>query len=269
MKITLKKFSLLVLLLVSLVIVSCGSDGDGPATVEPRTAADVREDFSNLVIADGVNDLELESLVNDVFWNFRIIRPIGAGNTNKKPLILRLHGGASNVSSDAHKSTGCLVEPGLESLDAFILSPNSNGSFWYDQLNIVQVLALVDLIKQYLPVDVNRIVVMGYSDGGNGSFFYAQFYPQLFSAAIPIATSYDSRNGTNAYHNFMIPIYAIHGDDDQHFPIAITEDYINGSIDVGSDIQFNTAIGLGHLDVCDYVPYLQDAATWLQTEVWD
>ena len=40
-------------------------------------------------------------------------------------------------------------------------------------------------------------------------------------------------------------------------------------IDSGGNIEFVVADTLSHFKPCDYVPYLQEAAVWLQDEVWE
>lgn len=263
-------FKLLKIVSFTFLILFFASCDDDSTTAPTRNSDDVRLDFQNLTINPGINDLTLESAYAGSFWNFRIIAPEGASPTNKKPLIFRLHGGATNISSTVHQTTSCLVEPGFEDIDAFIVSPNSNGSLWYQDLNIVQILALVELCTTYLDVDTDKVAVMGYSDGGNGAWFFSQYYPTLFTAAIPMATSpIPSSQSGIAVYQFEIPIYAIHGSDDELFPIATTQEYVNESIAAGSDITFVTADGLSHLNSCDYVPYLQDAADWLVNTVWD
>lgn len=265
----LKTVSIVFLLLM---FVSCGGDDDDGFTVseEPaRTADDVRADFQALTINVGINDLTLESIVAGQYWNFRVIVPADASSTNKRPIVFRLHGGATNVSSTIHQTTGCLAEPGLSDLNAFIVSPNSNGSLWYEDQNIIQILALVDLCTSYLDVDISKVAVMGYSDGGNGAWFFSQYYPNLFSAAIPMASSYATTSQSGVVHQFAKPIYAIHGVEDELFPIETTQGYVDDSIAVGSDITFVAADGLSHFNSCDYVSYLQDAANWLENTVWD
>ncbi|MDC9722686.1 MAG: dienelactone hydrolase family protein [Urechidicola sp.] len=257
-------------LFLFLIVASCGSDDDdGPATAPIRTADDVRADFQNLTINVGVNDLTLESIVAGQFWNFRIIVPASASSTNKVPLVFRLHGGATGTNVNAHKTTDCLVEPGFATMDAIIVSPNSNGIQWYEELNIVQVLALVEMVTVNLDVDATRTVVMGYSDGGNAAFFFSQYYSSLFTAAIPMATSYATSSQSGVVHQFAKPIYAIHGSDDELFSLATTQGYIDDSVAAGSDITFVVADGLTHFNSCDYVPYLQNAVAWLENTVWD
>jgi predicted peptidase len=259
-------------LFLALILGCSGGDvlpEDDGADNTIRTAEDVREDFKKFNIKTGINDLVLESLIKNVFWNFRIILPEGASATNLRPLVLRLHGGAQNAAPTAHKSTACLVEPGFEGLNAIIVSPNSNQDLWYEEKNIVQVLALMDLIKANLPVEESKVVVTGYSDGGNGSWFFAQFYSNLFSAAIPMATSFRAIDNQGNVSKINIPMYVIHGSADTLFPVETTEGFVNESIAVGSDITFVVADGLVHVAACDYLPYFKDAVTWLETEVWN
>lgn len=262
----------IVILCLAFVLFSCGGDDDegpsGGTPDPPRTAADVIADFKALDIKTGINDLQLESLVEGQYWFFRIIVPEGANSANKRPLVLRLHGAASSNSPDIHKSTDCLVEPAFEGENVFILSPNSAGKLWYEQSNQVQILALVDLMTSNMDIDESKTVVMGYSDGGNGSWFYAQFYSSLFAASIPMASSYDTENSSGEVLPINIPLYVIHGSNDDLFPVEITEGYVNESKDAGSSIEFVVADGLVHNEPCTYLDYLKDAVDWLEAGVW-
>ena len=262
------KFTLLIF--ISICFLNCSDDGDGSNSSDnPRTVADVIEDFNNIEFKTGINDITLESNTDGTFWHFRVIVPEGASPTNKLPLVISLHGGATNANPDAHLSTACLVVPGFEELDAYIISPNSNGSVWYSQKNRIQVEALVDLASTSFYIDTEKVVVTGYSDGGNGSWFFAQFYSNLFSASIPMASAYNTANSSGDVNALNIPLYVIHGSEDNLFPIETTKGYVDASIAAGSDIQFVTAEGLGHYEPCEYVPYLKEAVTWLETEVWN
>ncbi|UCE94180.1 MAG: hypothetical protein JSV73_02565 [Flavobacteriaceae bacterium] len=275
----LKARPFLVLILL-IIFTGCGGDDDGPdpnPNPNPgpadRTAQDVINDFNNLEINEGTNDLELESLQKGDFWKFRLIVPEGASATNKRPLVLRLHGAARSGSPDAHLSTECLVEPGFQGKDVFILSPNSNGIFWYQEPNIVQVQALLDLVTSRFDVDKDKIVSMGYSDGGNGSWFFAEFNSLLFgdqfSASIPMASSYRNPPSGGDVSMIDVPLYVIHGTADDLFPIETTKGFVDEYVAAGSDITFAEAEGLVHNAPCSYVPYLREAVNWLETEVWD
>jgi len=253
-------------------ILGCGGGDDdmipGPDPDRPRTSTDVINDFNNLSINEGINDLELESLIEGVFWKFRLIVPAGATADNRRPLVLRLHGGARAGVASAHLSTACLVEPAFEGKDVFILSPNSNGDLWYEQINQVQALALMDLTTSRFNIDQKKVVLTGYSDGGNGSWFYAQYYEDLITAAIPLASSYNTTNSSGQTNKINVPLYVIHGTEDDLFPIDITKSFVDESVAAGSDITFVTADGLVHNEPCTYIDYMKDAVEWLETEVW-
>lgn len=255
-------------LFFALLLVGCSDSKDeDPVDIE-RTEEDVRNDFKNLIVNTGVNDFSLESNNENFFWDFRIIAPDGASSSNKRPLIISLHGDATS-NSDAYKATACLVQPGVEDLNAYIISPSSKGFLWYDAPNQNQILALLDLVKSNLHIDETKVVITGYSDGGNGSWFFAQYYSSSFSASIPMASSYNPINTNNVVQKINIPMYVIHGSADSLFPVEITEGYVNETNAAGSDIDFVIADGLIHTAPCDYVSYLQDAGTWLTTDVWN
>jgi len=234
----------------------------------PRTYEDIQEDFSNMDFKPGHNDEEIKNLENDI-WKFRVVMPDIDFSNNKRPLIISLHGCAScGISPDSHKFTECLAETGFKALDAIILSPNSNGMLWPTIDNNEQVLTLVDLASTYLPVDTNKIVIHGYSDGGNGSWFFAETQSSIFSASIPMASQYNTTNN-GVGRKIPIPVYVVHGENDALFPVENVENWVNASIDSGSDITMVVAPGLTHNEPCEYAPYLQDAADWLVNHVWN
>ena len=246
-----------------LILNACKSDDDAEPN-EPRTFDDVEMDFQALDLSPGIQDVSLE-MPNGVIYNFRVIAPDRAPGEDR-PFIIALHG--ASTSPDAHKFTACYVEPGLEDLDAFILSPNGGEGLWYTDANQEMMSALIFLVRKYWPIDESKMAVTGYSNGGNGSWFYGQFQSSLLSAAIPMASSYDLYNLDSSVIVFDLPVYAIHGENDELFPVDATRGWIEASNNAGSDIKFVVAPDLGHYVPCDYVPYLKDAAIWLRDSVW-
>ncbi len=259
----------LTLVVVLLTVVGCvSSDDNGPTLPIGRTLADVREDFSNINFEAGINDITLESLDN-VFWNFRIIVPENATSANIRPLIFVLHDDSETAPSNAHQQTACLYAAAFEDLDAYIISPNSNQELWFSEDNQWQIVILFDLIRDYLFIDDTNTAIAGFGDGGNGSWFYADFYSNLFVGAIPIASSHNTADENGNGVKTPLPLYVIHGSDDQVAPVEDTTGYVDLAIDAGTDIVFVVADGLGHDDQCDYESYLEVAGTWLVDFVWD
>lgn len=240
-----------------------------PETIEfpTLTIEQIENAFSKLAVQTGVNDFSLP-IANNQTWDFRLISP-ELTSTELVPLFVSLHGGARTRRDDAHMGTACLIEPALEGTKAYILSPNSNGLLWYDSANESQVVNLVDFAIKYLNVDPERVVITGYSDGGNGSWFLSDAHPELFSAGIPMATAYGLSYENGILQKTEIPLYAIQGEFDELFPFTNTESYVELSVNAGSDITLIKAIGLTHSVACEYLPYLKDAIDWLKTSVWE
>lgn len=255
--------AILPLFLISLLALgSCKkSDNNSPSG---RTLDDVEKDFAALDLSPGIHDVSLEML-NGVIYKFRIIAPVRAAN-EKRPMVLALHG-ASAGNPEAYKATACYVEPGLASLNAFIISPYGGNGLWYESYFQQEISYLMYLVKKYWPILPNKIAVTGYSNGGNGSWFFAETMSTTFTAAIPMASSYNTLNPDNSGRKFNIPVYVIHGQNDQLFPIAQTQAWVQASQAAGSNITFVTALGLDHYSPCSYTPYLQAAANWLNS-IW-
>ncbi len=259
------KIIFLFLSIFILILASCEKE-DGPPPPTQRTYEDLVNDFKAIDISEGITDVELQ--VDDfITWSVRIISP-GIVEGEDYPLVVTLHG-AANGNPDAHKSTACLIEPGLAELGAIIISPNGFLNFWHDGPNQQQVLTLVDLAIKYWPVDTARIAVQGYSNGGNGSWFYGEFYPDIFTAAIPMASSYNTYNLDSIGRYIETPLYVIHGENDELFPVEDTEHWVSVTEGVGTNVTFVIADTLTHIQVCDYTPYLQDAVLWLQNDIWN
>lgn len=245
-----------------LVLTGCSSK------VEPTdsiTIEDIKRDFQAIDISSGIQDVSIQ--INEQYsWNFRVIPPKSL-EPNGNPLVITFHG-ASGGHPDAHKGTECYVEPGMEYLNAFIISPNADVFQWYDEYNGDQVLTLIQLAIDFWPVDASKIAANGYSNGGNATWLYVESRPDIFSAGIAMASSYDTTDPDGSGRIIASPLWVIHGENDELFPLEITQDWTEKSIDAGSDITFVVADTLSHYRPCDYVPYLQEASIWLKDSIW-
>lgn len=255
-----KKIILPLALVCFVAFSSCKKDGNSA-----RTFDDVERDFAALDLSPGIHDFSLEMLDGDSY-EFRVIAPVRAAG-EKRPMVLSLHG-ASGGNPEAYKATACLVEPGLASLNAFILSPYGAEGLWYQPYFDQEVATLMYLAKKYWPIELGKIAVTGYSNGGNGSWYFAETQASTFSASIPMASSYDITNPNGSGRKVNIPMYVIHGQNDELFPVAQTQTWVQLSQAAGSNITFVVAPGLGHYVPCNYTAYLQQASNWLKNTVW-
>ena len=229
------------------------------------TTETINEAFKAIELSPGVQDISLEVGIG-IFYNFRVIIP-DVDLTKSWPLVMAFHG-ASGGDPNAHKTTECYIEPGFKSLDAFIIHPNADNFEWYESENQTKVQNLLSLATTFWPIDISKIVTTGFSNGGNASWLFAEVASNVFSASIPMASSYDISTSDTTSRKINIPMYVIHGEKDELFPIDITRKWVEESIAAGSDITFVEAPGLTHFKPCDYIDFAQEAATWLKEIVW-
>lgn len=252
------------LLLVSLLLLSSCSK-DVPPT-PPRTWEDTVKDFQDLDLSPGVRDVSVQAQ-EGVFWDFRLVVPdLATGET--APLFFDFHG-ESNGSNTAHTfSYDCYLKEGLSEIKSYMIIPNAGVEQWYQRSNQIKIRSLLELAINNLPVDKDKVVSMGYSNGGNATWYFNENLPEIFSAGIAMASSYNPQNLDGSYKSYTTPLYVIHGENDDLFPVEQTEEFCNKTRDAGSDVTFVIAEGLDHYEPCLYVDYVKDAAVWLQEEVW-
>ncbi len=224
-------------------------------------------ELNALLTEEMVNDVSLDqgvrvssfSLKGWLIWNYAISVP-EINDGYRVPLIIGLHGGALG-SSDGEGYLRCLADPGFKKLNSIIFAPDADDYYFWNENNYSLIITLIEYAKKYWPIDENKIVVSGYSNGGIASWFFGTEYPEYFSAAIPVATTYDYND------KLKIPFYVIHGDYDRTFPLADIEDLVTTLQNNGSDIQLFIMEGYGH-NGCDYDYSLRQASDWLLNEVW-
>lgn len=178
----------------------------------------------------------------------------------KVPLIIALHWSGDNQTYKEFMD--CLVQPALSQTKAIIVGPSEGTSVWWSLNNEARLITFINLAKAHWPVENNKVAMLGYSNGGTSSWYFAAQHPTLFSAAIPMAGSY------SRVDKIDIPTYIIHGENDELFSHSTSQQIIKQVSDNGSDITFITATGLSHYQACSYTNYLRDAGFWLTNEVW-
>ena len=245
---------------------SC-SKRDRTRIVPKRTMSDVEMAFKALQLSPGIQDIEIKSLTEKP-WHFRVISP-KVEHHKAYPLIIDLHW-ASGGAADAHQNTSCYLEPGFKGTDVFMIVPNGGSELWSSRRNQEMIINLVSFALTSWPIDRQKVVLTGYSNGGNGCWFYGETQSRLFSAAIPMASSYATTpaDGSSQAVKMPIPMYVIHGEKDELFPLAQTQNWVQATKEVGSVINFEIAPRLTHYEACSYLPYFKNAVAWLKKQ-WD
>lgn len=216
------------------------------------TTNQLEAEFLKIDTTAGVREVLLQPNQVDK-WQMRVQFP--AVEMEKYPLVIALHwaGGGETFKEYAN----CLAEPGMQALNAIILSPDGEFQTWNTAYNELKISQLTALALKHWNVDPERVIVTGYSNGGNGSWFYADRYAHLFDYSIPLASAYQPSQ------KITIPMYVIHGEEDELFAAERTHRWVQSAEAMGTTITWRSVPDLSHYQACAYVKELQKAAQWV------
>ncbi len=153
-----------------------------------------------------------------------------------------------------------LVAPGLEPLHALIAAPDCPAESWTDPQSESLILTLVERLQEQGTIDPQRVALMGYSMGGIGTWHIAARNQHRFAAALilsarPIAGALSL--------GWRIPLYVIHGRQDEIFPFAEVLAAVDELRRRGAAVQFEPLEGVTHFETQRFIEPLRRAAAWL------
>jgi predicted peptidase len=190
--------------------------------------------------------------------------PDGAAEGAALPLILALHPGGERMRYQGGVFAGMVVAPAVAELNAIIVAPDCPTRSWADPAADRAVMALLDKVMGDHKVDRKRVLVVGFSMGGRGTWFMAAHHPDFFTAAIPMAASIGDEKVDVLGR---MPTYIIHSKGDQVVPFAPAEQNAQALEQLGRVVKFEALADLTHYDMRGYVPALRRAVKWI-VERW-
>jgi predicted peptidase len=176
-----------------------------------------------------------------------------------RPLVLALHPGGEKRPYYGAQYLRSIFLPGLRELNPIMVAPDCPTAAWSDPAAEKAVMALIEKVRGEYSVDRRRILVIGFSLGGRGTWFMESRHADLFTAAIVMAGTTDEPLERLA----RIPTYVIHSRDDQVVPFGQAEQRAATLERMGRPVKFEALDGLGHFDMGGYVPALRRAAGWV------
>lgn len=214
-----------------------------------------------LLVTPGLRWVELPpAIASGKAHRFVLGVPESAEALGPRPLVVFLHGAGG--SHGLVEKLDCLVTPAFAKLSPIVVAPEGGRGEWWHTEQTSFVLGLADAAVRDWPVQQDRVVIMGYSNGGIGAWFFARLYPKSFSAAIPMASNH------TIVGESQLPVFAIHGSRDELFDVSRVEQNVTALARRGFDVQLLVKPRGTHMKPCDYVRELQTAAEWLDTDVW-
>ena len=185
-------------------------------------------------------------------------------NQNEKvPFVIALHFAGNMTPHFSENYLKYLVEPGLRTLKPIIFAPDAPNGVWNDNISEEMIIQFLDAALEFWPIDPEKIIITGYSNGGIGTWLLIDKYPNKFSAAIPMASINTSEL------RGKVPTYIIHGKKDELFSweeIQKVYEYLN---DKGTNVRISINTQLSHYEAFNYVPELQKTVDWLLNDVWN
>jgi pimeloyl-ACP methyl ester carboxylesterase len=144
--------------------------------------------------------------------------PPKTGKDTGMPLIIFLHGGAHQAGTAENVVALAQVLPTFKNV--MVLFPNHLNTWWSHPKEMIYLLDTIDQVQLLYHVDPKRIYLMGASMGGNGTWGFGSFCPELFAAIAPMSGFWEPFLEFPMKQLGSKPIYILHGTKDTTVPIV-------------------------------------------------
>jgi predicted peptidase len=173
------------------------------------------------------------------------------GHDGFHPLIYTLPTGAdlgAKVTLSTAGALGVAVMRNPQRFPCLVVWPQApdGAGYWGGASEDMALRALEEVIQKYNG-DRSRLYVTGLSLGGDGTWRLASDHPDLFAAALPIATSFFGPTDQRVQALKSMPLWVFHGAADHTTPPPTARKWVAALQAAGStSIQYTELPGLGH-----------------------
>jgi predicted peptidase len=176
------------------------------------------------------------------------------------PLVLVLHPGGPRGPYYGADFARRIAEPALRHITPIMIAPDCTGRAWADAACDKAAMALVTAAMKAYNIDRKRVLVVGFSMGGRGTWHMAAAHAGVFTAAIPMAAS---TRGMDVQQLGRQPTYVIHSRMDEVVPFEPAEENVEALRKLKRDVEFEAIDDLTHFEMGSYVDALRRAAQWV------
>ena len=213
--------------------------------------------FQNLTLPEvpGIHDLKFN---DELVTRFSLSLP--SNISSGAPIVLILHYGGEPTPFYGRPLLEQIYQSAWESLGAIMIAPESFGGSWASERNESLAISLFKKILDHYGCNRAKTLVTGYSAGAIGCHHLALNYPELFSAAIPIA------GFPNKIEKLLIPSHFLVSENDELFPLAKISAFLE-TIDQNPNIKVTPVDAQSHYDIKSYETSVANCIDWINL-VW-
>jgi predicted peptidase len=210
-------------------------------------------------------------LVNKHEYRYQVFVPREFTRRKMWPVIIVLHGGGT-YGSDGIRPTdggfGRVIRSSRSGFPAIVIFPQAHADGtpgWQLEGGEAAMAALSRSIKEFNG-DPKRVVLTGYSAGGNGTWSLAMRFPERFAAIVPICSFISKFKGVASKVDYpalvpadvaepyafiakrvsSIPVWMFHGDADKTAPVEGSRKMAAALKAIGAKVQYTEFPGVDH-----------------------
>lgn len=229
----------------------------------PRLAVETRS-YAAMALPPPVDLPPVETFTEAQFTGqgvrlpYRLLAP---ASKTRLPLVVVLHGSGA-IGADNRGQMGAFVRSWArpetaQAFPAIVVAPQSpvrtaNYAKGADKLlasrpgaSLPAILALIDDLTARLPVDPDRIYLVGFSMGGSAAMNAAALAPGRFAAVAAFSGVPPERS--QAAKVAATPVLIVHGDKDRENPYAPDLAWAGALADAGGAVRFVSYAGMAHV----------------------
>jgi predicted peptidase len=182
------------------------------------------------------------------------------------PMIVFLHG-ADRRGDDLSLVTGMGIPFEIEEgrdLPFIVISPQCSFGIWPDSENVAKLYRLINEVAGMYRVDPKRIILTGFSMGGDGTWALATTHPEMFAAIAPVSAF--GELGEKAISKLKdTPTWVFHGEYD-FVPVGNARRMVRILKKYNGAVKLTVWPGADHPGSCTMTYQSQSLYDWFQLQ---
>ena len=185
---------------------------------------------------------------------YTVIVPDSYDPAKPIPVRVQLHGGVGRPLRDPPQGGDAADRIPGTTEEIYVLPNAWPESMWWQDLQRVNIIGILDRLKRTYNVDENRVYLTGISDGGTGTYFFAFREPTPFAAFLPLnghmgvlASPGVGADGAMFAGNAVNkPFFVVNGGRDPLYPAAGVAPFVAHLRTLGTEMVFRVQAEAGH-----------------------